>query len=763
MKRISMFDAGIKNTVSIGNITLTDLPLIIKCDEDLRIVTAFIRGLTSKEKQNEVKCYELKYVTFGGTFSIRKDSGLIEESGLICIDIDEIENPPQLKKQIIAKCEFLLLAFISPRGNGLKLIFGRDMAFSYKENYQAYSKYLLDNFEISKDSIDQSCASISKACFLCHDADVYLNPIFKQGIEVEKIPFLHIQKPEELEENNEHTFEVNTFELSQFLFKPVVLNFEKRNAVENFIALCRVCIKHNGDFIEGNRHNWVLKLAVLCNSFGMDKNTAIRHFKCVFANHPAIALSKHPFDETGDLTRPFDDMYEKYLDDFETWNDRNEVFTTPCLPKEVFDNSPHFVKKLTGLFPDERERDVFFLGLLTLASTCFPLVQGVYDSRRYRANLFTFISAPAASGKGVLSWVSKMGDAIHENFLNEFKRDFAEYQALNEEQRKEQPKPELKRLFIAADNTSANMIADLSINQLFGIIYDNEADTLTKANKSEHGNFSNLLRKFFQHETIHYERKTNNQNIIIKEPACSILISGTPGQIDKMVDDVENGLVSRFIFYNYVSPVKWKDVFADGQDFHGIFKSSAVELLQLTNQFFYDFLSNPEREILFELTSDQKKKRSDWFEEKTKNLDELYGSDIRGSVMRLGLIQFRIAMVLSSIRTAENTLGQSIKERSKIVCTDGDFNASMSIVDVLLHHAVNVFNKLKKRGVVKRNGNPKDNYYESLPIKFNRAKAMEIASYSGIKEKTAENYLRQLAKDEKLKKPQHNHYEKGAA
>lgn len=763
MKPFSLFPAGIKNTTGIGAVTLVDLYPIIKTDDELYDVTFFIRSLNSKEKQNQVKSNELKYVTFGGTFSVRKDSGLLEDSGLICIDIDEIENPALLKKLIIEKCAFLLLAFISPRGNGLKLIFARDLAFSFKENYQAFSKYLVEHFEISRESIDQSCASISKACFLCHDPEVYLNPIFNHPIEGKEIPFLHIETPEETEREDEHKVEVNTFELTQFLFKPVTLNFEKRNSIENFIALCRLCIKSNGDFVEGNRHNWVLKLAALCNSFGMDKGTAIRHFKQVFKNHPAIISSKHPFDETGDLIRPFNDMYEKYQDDFEKWNDENEALCTPSLPDEIFDDLPHFLKKLTDLFHDKRERDVFFLGLLTLASTCFPIVQGVYASKRVRANLFTFISAPAASGKGSLSWVHKMGDVIHETFLNEYKQELAEYESLDEEQRREQKKPELKRLFLAADNTSASIISNLGTNQCFGIIFDNEADTLTKANKSEHGNFSNLLRKGFHHEAIHYERKTNNQNIFIKEPAFSILISGTPGQIDGMIDDVENGLTSRFIFYNYVSPAKWRDVFAKGQDLHGIFKSSAVELFQLTKLFLFDFISNPEREIIFELSDDQKNKLNEWFEEKLKFLDGLYGNNIRASVVRLGLIQFRIAMVLSAIRRAEYIHGKSIQAQSKITCSDSDFNASVAIVQSLLHHAVNVYSKLKKKGALRRDQNSKDKYYECLPQQFNRQKAMDNATIMGIKEKTAENYLRLFIKDGKITKPQHNHYEKSAA
>lgn len=762
MNNFSRFPAGIKNLYSTAEISLFEIYELIKHDTWLKDLTTLLRGLTSKEKQNAFKCTELEYVTFGGVFSERRDGGLLNESGLICIDIDEIENPGQLKRSILQKSELLLLAFISPRGNGLKLVFRCNPAHTFKENYQIYSNYLVENFPIHRKSIDQSCSSISKACFLCHDPEVYFNPALNDTTNGLGIDFLHEEKHERQQCEIENRVEINAFELSNFLFTPIKLNFEKRNSIENFVALCRVCIKNNGDFVEGNRHNWVLKLALICNAFGMAKDSAIKHFQELYKNHPSITSSKHPFDVNNDLVKPFLDVYEKYLAEFGTWNDDIEVFLTPHLPDEIFSKLPHFFKKLTGLFPDRRERDVFFLGLLTMVSTCVPLLQGVYDKKRVRANLFTFISAPAASGKGVLSWVKKLGEDIHEDFLNEFNREWAAYQSLDEEERRQHPKPELKRLFIAADNTSANIISNLGNNQYFGIIYDNEADTLSKANKSEHGHFSNLLRKGFHHESIHYERKTNSQSIFIKEPAFSILLSGTPGQIDRMADDVENGLTSRFIFYNYVSPVQWKDVFADGEDLHGIFKSSAVELSQLTKGFLFDFIGDPQRELLFELTSDQKEKLNSWFEEKVKSLDSIYGTDIRGPVFRLGLILFRIAMVLSSIRHAENNLEKAAPGQQKISCIDADFNTAIMTVQTLLHHTVDVYNKLKKRGIAKRDKNIKERFNEKLPSKFNRAKAMEIASLMQIKEKTAEHYLSLLTKDGKLIKPQHNQYEKSA-
>src|SRR5215831_7597094 len=111
MKKFSMFPAGIKNTNSTGTTILVELYVLLRNDNWLKERTIFLRSLESKDKQNAFKGAELEYVTFGGTFSIRKDSGLIKESGLICIDLDGINNPTELKRRIAENSEFLLLAF----------------------------------------------------------------------------------------------------------------------------------------------------------------------------------------------------------------------------------------------------------------------------------------------------------------------------------------------------------------------------------------------------------------------------------------------------------------------------------------------------------------------------------------------------------------------------------------------------------------------------------------------------------------------------
>ena len=80
-----------------------------------------IRASSDEEQQAELK-RKLPGVMFSGTFAKRSSKELIQHSGLICMDFDYVENPAQ----VIDNMRFdphLALAFISPRGNGVKAVF----------------------------------------------------------------------------------------------------------------------------------------------------------------------------------------------------------------------------------------------------------------------------------------------------------------------------------------------------------------------------------------------------------------------------------------------------------------------------------------------------------------------------------------------------------------------------------------------------------------------------------------------------------------
>lgn len=95
---------------------------------------------------------------------------------------------------------------------------------------------------------------------------------------------------------------------------------------------------------------------------------------------------------------------------------------------------------------------------------------------------------------------------------------------------------------------------------------ETEGDTLTNTLLSDHGNYSDVMRKSFHNESISYLRKTNNEYVEVLESQLSALLSGSPGQVRKLIPDPENGLFSRFMYYHLPMKPDWDDVFADSSD-----------------------------------------------------------------------------------------------------------------------------------------------------------------------------------------------------
>ena len=108
---------------------------------------------------------------------------------------------------------------------------------------------------------------------------------------------------------------------------------------------------------------------------------------------------------------------------------------------------------------------------------------------------------------------------------------------------------EQKTLIIPANSSASSLISILHDNDGIGLLFETEGDTLSQTLKSEHGNYSDLLRKAFHHETISMSRRKDREYLEIDNPRVSVVLAGTPEQVRHLIPDAENGLLSRFIFY----------------------------------------------------------------------------------------------------------------------------------------------------------------------------------------------------------------------
>ncbi len=170
----SYFSRPITNTQPQRTVSLYEIYHLIR-GSALARSTARLRLITDATAFNKFKRSQFSYVTFSGRFSARSNNALISYSGLMTIDFDKIENPGELREKLLNDEYFETeLLFISPSGKGLKWIIPY---YAGKVNHTFYfmavANYLKKTYRLR---IDQSGKDISRACFLCHDPNCYINP-----------------------------------------------------------------------------------------------------------------------------------------------------------------------------------------------------------------------------------------------------------------------------------------------------------------------------------------------------------------------------------------------------------------------------------------------------------------------------------------------------------------------------------------------------------------------------------------------------------
>ena len=125
-----------------------------------------------------------------------------------------------------------------------------------------------------------------------------------------------------------------------------------------------------------------------------------------------------------------------------------------------------------------------------------------------------------------MKWARFFGQTIHDHLTESSKEDIEEYiqklelynnltqrDRMNEEKPRE---PLHKMFFIPANSSSSAFIQALADNNFTGVIFETEADTLANTFKQEWGNFSDVLRKAFHHESTSLFRRKDQEFMISK-------------------------------------------------------------------------------------------------------------------------------------------------------------------------------------------------------------------------------------------------------
>jgi len=426
-----------------------------------------------------------------------------------------------------------------------------------------------------------------------------------------------------------------------------------------------------------------------------------------------------------------------------------DLSTSPLIPEIVYQQLPPFLKELCSQFQPSRERDVFLTGIWGVVGGCITNVLGRYKDGSYYPDLYAIIVAPPASGKGTLTLIKLLGIPI-QNSLNDNGSQEAEIQSEDKEIGVDTVNSNTDRLlFIPADTSASMFIELLNRNGGRGIIFETEVDTLANTLSQDWGLIDDKLRKGFQHEAISFARKTEKTVVKIDKPRISLVMSGTLGQITKLIRSTENGLFSRIIFYVYRSAFKWISVepcytCTNPEVF---FLEKGEELLRIVQH----CETYPAE---FVLSKEQWQKFDAFFEPLMQEHPLLHGDDASGVVARMGLITFRIAMIISVFRRWENK-----STEAQLICSDQDFTSALKLGEVYLEHAT-LMMKLLPKATEPSDKHVKQILYQQLPLAFSRAEGIGIGKKAGHGERTIDRWLGEWVNEKMLIKPKAGAYQK---
>lgn len=457
--------------------------------------------------------------------------------------------------------------------------------------------------------------------------------------------------------------------------------------------------------------------------------------------------------------------YDSSAAEIKETEEMKETEPLPTFSDRISGNLPYFLQKVAEKGDKPDETDILILGAVTVVSACLPNIHGEYDGLEVFPNLFLFVTAQASAGKGRLNLCRNIALPIHHHLRDLYdaaKMDYEEKMRQYEINKKkgtvEKPqKPALTMLLIPANTSATAVYQILADNDEKGLIFETEGDTLANSFASDYGNFSDGFRKFFHHEPASYHRRGGDEHVDLEHPQVSAVLSGTPEQVRSLIKSPENGLFSRFIFYHLDSKLIWKNVFAQRGDGNLIqyFNSLGEEYFS-----FYQQLEGLQNPLPFYFTEPQQEQFNTTFESCQASLYEVFGNDIIPSVRRLGLITYRIAMVLTALRIMED--GDFYTD---LVCSDEDFNTAITISEVLIRHTVYVYETLFKPAdnaprISGEQSAIKERFFDALPAEFTRQDYLTVAQSIGLKPKTAENYISKFLATKLIRRLEHGKYGK---
>ena len=447
----------------------------------------------------------------------------------------------------------------------------------------------------------------------------------------------------------------------------------------------------------------------------------------------------------------------------------------PAFPECVFEQLPPFLCDVVGNSISEDDRDTILIGAIVCLSVCFHNVCGVYDERIVYPNLYLFVVADAGMGKGALTLCRELVAPINRNLHELSQRMEQEYkEAMNTYIKSKKSdgatmptEPPMRMLIIPANSSASSLLKILGDNDGVGLLFESEGDTLSQTLKSDYGNYSDVLRKAFHHELVSLSRRKDREYCEVSNPRVSVALAGTPEQVRRLIPDAENGLMSRFCFYIIRFKRGIRNVFATSdisQSKNTMFRIFGDRFCHLHEEFVNH------GSYSFSLPSALQEQFIEYLSRVNEECCDEVDNRMQGIVRRMGLIAYRIMMVLTAVRHLENVYNVQADSNGiiQLVCQESDYFVAMNICDTLLYHAVFIYRNLsgnqnkqtssalQEAGVAAR----RNTLYNILPETFTKKDYDAAVLALGENGSTAAKWIEAFIRSGKLRRIEQGKYRK---
>ena len=691
------------------------------------------------------------------------ETNLKQWSGDAMLDVDKCNGRVSEFLQVLKDTPWVKAAWRSVSYDGLKLVV-RVEAESVDEYRMAYALVAWHVAQLLAFPCDMSCKNPTRPCFASYDPEAFFRP------DTEVFPWRRFV--------TEHPDRVGEI-LAELKVKTPASASKPPVAASGMLHTFFNEFLEQNPFVDGKKNEFLLKLGRIARYKGVGeeelarlKTLAVERLAgigCAAGDIPPRIDSGYRYADMNKgpetpasrahkaqgspmrYSEPNEGEEEAELEKLEADKLRREV---PCLPDELFDRLPDFLKRGLTHVRNKRERDILLLSMITNISGCLPGVRMNYGGMVYSSDLYLVALAGSGRGKGVMQLAAILPAAIQEYYDELNRKDEREYRQKllkwNLEERlaaQEKRVPDLdqcpempvERILKVAPNISkSQLILALEAGGAVGLVMNaSELDMISSAMHQEYGKHDDVMRAASQHEEVSSYFKTDHRLVVVSDPHLALCASGTPAQLHKFISSLENGMYSRVAFY--VGQAHWEYKSAnpgkDRLDMRAYFKGMGEELLRM-----FIFLSGSPTEVVF--TEEQWKEHTERFRTYLREVVAEDDDSPGAIVLRHGLMMSRIAMVLTALRKCEPQWNTSEWE-----CSDEDFHTAMQIVDVLLEHSLLLSTSMddtagrirpvkaffKLRPVLKK-----------MPREFTYSELMAAANEAGLPTASVKRYLLRL-------------------